>query len=248
MQNTDEQLKKRFRELADRAEIRRSVTYSDFLTLDEQSILNSSGIKTPFVLYGGYPSAERRVACFNCNYENSAGEESPVRCVRIKPVAPKFADELSHRDFLGTLMGLGIRRETVGDIIIYENTGYVYCLPKIAEYISQNVDRVKHTSVKCEAVDSPPADSTALPEKQMIIVPSERLDAIVAAVYKLSRASSQTLFQEGRVFINGRQTNNTSYLARENDIVSVRGFGRFIFCGTAGKTKKERLKVNVRIF
>lgn len=246
MTDENEKMKKRFFELADRAATRRATVCSDFLTLDEQNLLHNLSFSVPLTLDGGFDCAERRVACFGEPFENE--HTSAISCIEIKPVAPKFADTLSHRDFLGTLMGLGIKRETIGDIIIYENTGYVFCLEKIAGYIVENVDRIKHTSVKSLIVQSPPVQSVAQPTEQIIIVASERLDALVAAVYKLSRSSAQELFEQQKIFINGKMTVNSSYSAKDDDIISVRGVGRFIFCGTAGETKKSRLKIKVRIF
>lgn len=248
MQTNEDQLKKRFAELANRSELQCRPVFSDFLTVDEQSFLLHTFHPDNVVLYGGHPAAERKAACFGCRDTAQAEALCPIRCIRIFPIAPKFADTLSHRDFLGTLMGLGIRRETVGDIVLHENCGYIFCLEKIAAYILENTDRVRHTSVKCELAASLPESSMALPEPQTIIVASERLDALVAAVYKLSRASAQALFIQNRVFINGSQTKNSAYTAKENDIISVRGFGRFIFCTVCGETKKSRLKVSVQIF
>lgn len=248
MENDEAQLKKRFQELSYRASLRSCTVYSDFLTLDEQSVLKETRLDSPFCLYGGYDFAERKIACFGNENDCEKTFSYDGVWVKIYPVSPKFAEDLSHRDFLGTLMGLGIRRETLGDIILDENCGYIFCESKIAQYIVENVDRVRHTVVKCAAVDSAPESGTELPEKQMVIVASERLDAIVAAVYKLSRAQSQQLFMQKMVFVNGKMTVNSSYLPKNGEIISVRHHGRFIFCEVSGETKKSRLKVNVRIF
>lgn len=243
-----EKLKKRFLELSDRADNQRRIIFSDFLNLDEQNILNSVFYRVPVKLLGGYDTAERRIACFGSNDEEEIKYELPISIIKISPVAPKFADKLSHRDFLGALMGLGIKRETLGDIIIYENIGYVFCLDKMADYIIQNVDSIRHTTVKCSIVDAPPVESISLPDEQTITVSSTRIDVIVANIYKLSRSAVIPLFVQGKVFVNGKQITNSSYQLNDGDIVSVRGYGRFIFCEALGETKKQRLKIGVRIF
>ena len=163
-------------------------------------------------------------------------------------MSKKFADSLTHRDFLGTLMGLGIKRETVGDILIDNNCGYVFCEKKVARFIIENLDRVKHTTVRCEDVLSPPESIGALPEEQTVTVPSLRLDAVVAAVYKMSRSDSQALFMQKLIFVNGKMTVNSSYIPKDGEIISVRHKGRFVFCGKIGETKKQRLKISVRVF
>ena len=168
--------------------------------------------------------------------------------MKISPVAKKFADELTHRDFLGTLMGLGIKRETIGDILTDDNCGYVFCEKKVARFIIENLDRVKHTTVRCEITLSPPDSVGALPKEQTVTVPSLRLDAMVAAVYKISRSESQQLFMQKLIFVNGKMTVNSSYILKADEIISVRHKGRFVFCGKIGETKKQRLKISVRVF
>lgn len=243
-----ELLKKRFTELSDRAKSRWKTVYSDFLNLEQQNILNSIYYSTGVRLFGGYEGAERKIACFGNDDEETVISGPPIACIEISPLARKFADKLSHRDFLGALMSLGIKRETLGDIIVYDNNGYVFCLDKISRYIIDNLNSIKHTSVKCAQVSSPPSECVSLPDEESIIAASLRIDALIAAVFKLSRSKVTPLFVQGKVFVSGKQIANSSHNLNEGDIVSVRGFGRFIFCGTSGKTKKDRLKINVRIF
>lgn len=98
------------------------------------------------------------------------------------PLSQKFADKLLHRDFLGSLMGLGIKRSVLGDIVVKNNTGYIFCLDSIADYVVQNLDKVRHTCVKCRVVQNLPAGAVAEPEEKEIIVASLRLDVLAAAV------------------------------------------------------------------
>lgn len=126
LDNDENKLKKRFAELSLRAVEQRRTVSSDFLTLDEQSTLASAQLFSRVYLYGGYPLAERRAALFGEKSEEEKAAECDFVWVKISPVAKKFADELTHRDFLGTLMGLGIKRETIGDILTDDNCGYVF--------------------------------------------------------------------------------------------------------------------------
>lgn len=249
MQDTNTILINRFSELSSKGSLQRRAVYSDFLTIDEQNVLlNCKTIKNAF-LWGGVDTAERKLACFSYD----ASEEKiklgcPAVWVKIEPVSKKFADALSHRDFLGTLMGLGIRRETFGDIIISGNCGYVFCLKKIAEYITENLDRIRRTSVKCKISELPFEISNYRPSEEIIIVSSVRIDAVIASVFKLSRADSQTLFMQNKVYINGKNTNNSSLQLSGGEIVSVRGLGRFMYYEAVGETKKSRLKIKIGVY
>lgn len=238
-------IEKRFSELANRADERCYTTFSDFLNMEEESVLSALKFNTNYKLFGGYDMAERCIAAFgdNCEYA-----EFPISVIKIEPVAPRFADKLSHRDFLGSLMGLGIKREVLGDIVISNNIGWLFCLDTIAEYIADNLDKVKHTSVKCSVVDALPPNALSKPEEKQFIVASERLDAIAAAAYNLSRNSVKELFTSRRIYVNSRLCENFSYTLKENDIISVRGFGRIAYGGVLGKTKKSRLIINVRVY
>jgi len=248
MQNDELKLKNRFEELASRTSDRGYYSYSEFLTSAEQDTLCRLHLTVPFTLEGGYPAAERKVAVFGsqdlCGYE----EPTPICSLSIVPTSPKFADELNHRDFLGSLMGLGIRREILGDIIISENRGFLFCLDSIADYIIESLTQVKHTTVLVSRIETPPLSATQLPEATALIVASERLDAVIAAVYKLSRSESQHLFEQKKVFVNSRTEESLSFTLDAGDMVSVRGFGRFIYEGTEKETRKGRLRINVLIF
>lgn len=235
--------KKRFNELYERAYERGYAVFTDFLNLDEQSILE--GEYLPCVKFGGYDNAERLVAGFG---ENISLEAFPISLVRIMPSSPKFADRLSHRDFLGALMNLGIKRELLGDIVIHENTAYLFCLESISQYICDTLDRVRHTTVKCTVIDALPENAVEPPRESEINVSSQRVDVLVAAVYKLSRKNCSLLFHSDKVFINSRLCQNPSHQVAEGDIISVRGYGRFQLCSQLRTTKKNREVLGVRIY
>lgn len=243
---TDKQ--KRFEDLAGRSSERGYCVYSDFLGISEISELFACRFSVPVNLWGGYEGAERNVACFGDREYFTDNTDYPIKCILIEPVNQKFADDLTHRDFLGSLMGLGIRREVLGDIIISENCGYLFCLDTIADYIIENLTQVKHTTVECRLTNEIPQDALPQPENIELIVSSERLDVIVSAVYKLSRSKVLPYFEHERVFVNGKAETRASVVADIDDKISVRGFGRFIYNGVLRHTKKDRLVISVDIF
>ncbi|HHT16540.1 MAG TPA: hypothetical protein GXZ77_02310 [Papillibacter sp.] len=246
----EELLKKRLMELASRAFGQGRYTFSEFMTPAEQSALLSMRFDagTPFRLEGGYPDAERCVALFGnedlCGYET----EPPVSCVYVKPRGAKFDRPIEHRDVLGALMGLGVRRSVLGDIVLREDGAFVFCLDTIAPFLAETLTEAGRVPVTAEVLEEPPQLEAAEPEEMRVNVASERLDALVAAVWHLSRADSQELFSRQKVFVNGRVTENVSAEPQVGDIVSVRGYGRFVFRGVSGQSRKGRLFVTVGVY
>lgn len=250
---TDKELqqeKKRFLELADRAERQNLYTFTGFLSLAQQDVLWQAAKEAgAFVsLDGGIAHAERRMARFGNPEEFGYEEPFPIRCLLVEPVQEKFADTFTHRDFLGAIMNLGIDRSTVGDILIDRKSAYVFCTETMAPWLTENLTQVRHTSVRVKAVE----EAACLPERKFLSkeeqVASLRCDGIVAAVWNLSRSRSQTLISQRKVFVNGRQQENGSALLKAEDVVSVRGMGKFIFRGEKHTTRKGKLVVGIDLF
>lgn len=243
------QLQKRFEELAARADGRGRYTYTQFLTLAEQDVLQkqSRQLATTFQWMGGYDTAERRLACFGREEHLGYPPTCPICCLAIAPANKKFAGELGHRDFLGSLMGLGIERRLLGDIQIVDGTGYLFCLEEIAPYICDNLVSVGRTTVHCEVCE-PPQQLSEPPEPTEVVVASERLDALIAAVWRLSRSEAQELLEKGLVYIDGSLVESPAHTLKEGDLISVRHQGRFRYEGALRETKKGRLRVSVRIY
>lgn len=245
MENELELTKKRLAELARRAERRGEAAASDFLTPAGQLAAQQLRLG-PLVFDGGYPGAERRCAVFlpweDCEWT------SRVACLEIRPSSEKFAEELTHRDYLGALMSLGLSRDTMGDIVIQGKRAYLFCLDSVAPYISGQLSEVRRTSVRaapCDAASVAPAEQ---PKETSVTVQSARLDALVAAVYRLSRSEAQRLFERELVLVNSLPPRSPGLPAREGDVVSVRGHGRFVFLGEAGETRKGRIRAAVRVY
>ena len=257
----------RIKDLANRAYQNGFVTHTDFLSVSEiatfHQILKGEGVSSKsshycgavYLLYGGYDEAERAMVCFLPDYLDketflSMQEQQPevLCCVRIVPVNARFSDELSHRDYLGSLMNLGIERDQIGDILTGEEKAYVFTTMDVAEIVCSELVRIKHTSVKANKVS--PSECDIRPKFQEISgsVASERIDAIVAFVYHLSRSDAQRLIESESVFIDGRTAYSGGYDLKKGARVSVRGHGKFIYEGPSGTTRKGRLFVTVKLF
>lgn len=162
-ESEDRLLKKRFSELAARADSQGYWTQTAFLSPAEQALLLTLRLPFPPVLDGGYLYAERRIAAFGSEALFGVPYASPVVCLCMEPLSHRFADELTHRDFLGSLMGLGLEREVFGDILLQGNTGYVFCLDAMAPFIQENLTQVKRTSIRCFPA-MPPSQAFQLPD------------------------------------------------------------------------------------
>lgn len=244
-------LKKRFLELSEKADNGGYFTFTDFLGLPEQSAFAEIIPKLKgkrYTKFGGVEGAERIVIRFGDAEEFGYELPYPIKCIKVEPLSQKFADKLTHRDFLGALLNLGIERSTLGDIIISDNVGYVFVLEDIAEFITGELSRVKRTDVKSQIVTELPDANLYKTEIKRIQISSERIDAIVAKTYCISREESLNLFKRKLVYVNGRLCENNSYTPKENEKISVRGYGRFIYKGYDGLSKKGKLNAITEIY
>ncbi len=237
-------LAKRLVDLSRQADQKGIVTYSDFLNLNEQNIFHSllSELYTGYEQSGGYEHAERQMIAFLPD-ALVFPVDYPMVCCRIAPVNRKFAEELSHRDVLGSLMSLGIERGKLGDILVKDNLIYVFCHRTISRFLMEELTRIRHTNVTICLTELGETDIHPNMELCECIVTSNRLDGVLASVYRVSRSLAAELIKKGCVFINGKETASSSYSCRPGEIISVRGYGRFQFLDVSGETKKGRLKV-----
>ena len=243
-------LKKRFIELGRRSE-QGYFTFTDFLGLAEQSCFNEikgelKGIS--YTAFGGAEGAERVMIRFGSPEELGYEEDFPIVTLKIAPKSEKFADKLTHRDFLGALMSLGIEREVLGDIVIRDNVGYLFAKEDIASYIADSLTKVKRTDMKVCVTDTLPEGELYRTERKTVQVSGERLDAIIAKVFSLSRDDAQSLFKKRLVFADGRQIDSPSYTPKENEKISVRGHGRFIYVGEQSLSRKGKKNVEVLLY
>ena len=225
-----------------------------FLSLSEQMIyyrLKQDFLNPENYLDGGYEDAERAVAMFLPDYMDlSHARRETIAAISVRPPNRKFSEELSHRDYLGALMNLGIERSCIGDIMIdrKDGTGCIFCLKSISEVVISELTRIRHTSVNCHIMEE--GDKIPAPafEELKVNVASERTDAVIAAVFNISRQKAAALIDNEKVFISGREGVSQSKALKEGDRVSVRGVGKFIYSGVSGSSRKGRLFVNVSKF
>lgn len=247
----EERLKRRFVELSQRADRQGTYLYTGFLGLGEQAVFHQAAAQfkgVPWTLFGGHEACERVMARFGDAETMGYEETFPIVCLEVRPTAPKFAEKLGHRDYLGALLNVGIERDVLGDLFVSETAAYVYIQETMAPFVCENLDRVRHTAVCSRQVETAPAKALPRRKEQLVNAASERLDVVVAAVYRLSRSQSAELFGAGRVFVDGRLCENTSAQPKAGAIISVRGYGRFGYGGVAHTTKKGRFAVRVELY
>ncbi len=247
--NEQELCKKRLIDLSKQANRKGIVLFSDFLNLNELNIYHQCEklFETKTEAFGGVEFAERQIIAFIPDalyYEWTY----PIAVLEIAPSYPKFAEKLGHRDILGSLMNLGIDRGKVGDIIISDDKYYIICEESMASYFIENLDKIRHTVVKLREVSSEELTIQQKFEEKDGIITSNRLDSMMACVYKLSRSQALELLRAEKVFVNGKTMQNPSYHCKPDDIVSVRGYGRFVFVNESGETNKGRLKIRYKIY
>lgn len=237
----------RFLELSNKAYNRNIVTHSAFLNVFEldEFAKAKSRFSSNFILTGGLENAERKVAVF-FNNEEDLELNTIIACLKVSPVSFKFGEELAHKNYLGALMNLGIERNAIGDILVDGKDAYVMCLTSISEYIIDNLTSVNRTVVKVEVVGELPNTLKIKLQDVSLSAPSNRIDVIISKLYGVSRNVANEMFSDRNVFVNDKLCLNNSYSLKNDDIVSVRYYGRFCFVGEKQKTKKGNLIYLIR--
>ena len=221
--------------------------YSGFLSPAEQDDLLTSreAAGFPYFLDGGYENAERKILAAG-NEEEAGPPDLPVRVIAVRPKSDKYAEDLTHRDYLGAILGLGIERSLVGDIIVRDRRAWFFCLASAADMLASSLTQVRRTAVAAEitTADVPELQPRYAPVR--LNVASERLDAVISAFAGISRGQADKLFAAGKVFVNGLMTEDRSTRLKEGDVLSVRGTGKAVYDGIEYETKKKRYQVRLR--
>lgn len=242
-------LKARIQELAKASYNQNRYTFTPFLSPAELLIVDELASDFSYVdfdTFGGNDICERQMVRFGSARTLGYKEEYPIAILLIEPFIEKFAEELGHRDYLGALMNLGIKREILGDILIKEKKAYLFCEEEIADYIITNLDKVRHTSVRVSRISQDVPDLQKELQDMEILVSAPRFDAVVAAITKLSRKDSLELFREKKVVLNGRVCENNSMQLKENSVFSIRGYGKYIFIEGGNQTRKGRIYLHLQ--
>ena len=197
-----------------------------------------------FFLTGGYSGAERRIAVFPCSREEETNE--PISVLRLS-----FSEccRITHRDILGTLMSMGVKRDCIGDILPSDGSSDVLVLREIASYLQLNTDRIGKYRCRCEEI-SP--RSILIPEKKIRLirdtVASLRLDSIVSAAFDITREDASRLIKSGKVSLNGRETLRCADGVEPDSTISCRGYGKCRFVRCEGVSRKGRMRITLERF
>ena len=218
--------------------------YSRFLTpaeiaATERIFQNRQDVT--LLLDGGFKGAERQMAVFLQPDWGSFEREEAMAALRL---TYRKQDALSHRDILGALMALGIKRELLGDIEA-GNPGFLICTAQIAPYLLQNLDKAGRVGLKLSQIDfnELPARGVEL-EEWKDTVASLRLDAMAAAAFRLSRSEAMRAIEAGLVQVNHAEVLSGVKLLKEGDLLSMRGKGRVRLLETGGESRKGRTWVS----
>ena len=206
-------LKRRLIDTANKAYRQNIYTYTNFLSMSELDTYYRTLPELSFIhseAFGGSASCERQIVRFGSPDDFGFDEPYPIDCIKISPLLRKFADDLTHRDFLGAILNLGIERSLIGDILIRDNVGYLFCLSHISTFIMENLIKIKHTNVKCEPAAPDTDDFAPVLEDLELICASARIDAVTASITKLSRSKAVELFRTQKIFVNGKCMENNS--------------------------------------
>lgn len=243
-------LRKRLIELSQMAFHKGIVIFSDFLNLNELHILHTTPkdlFYTEYETFGGYEMSERQIAAFLPDALCCASGY-PITPLEILPTASKFAVGMSHRDYLGALVHLGIERSKIGDILVYEKSAVVFVKREMAAFITEQLTRIGRQSVRVKEQEEP--EETYLPSCQLLTgtVASVRLDTVLAVAYPLSRSKIVPLIEGGRTFVNGKMILSNGFHLKEGDVISVRQLGRIVYEGELSVTRKGRHLIQVKKF
>ena len=217
-----------------------------FLSPREQtlaaSLLNAAGIREGYRLDGGYEGAERKVLTFLPDW----AEEDPEALAFLRAAFRGADSVLTHRDILGSLMGQGIARERVGDILLSDHSADVVVSPSLAEFLLQNWDSAGRVRLDISPIDR---EALAIPQTRIKevrdTVSSLRLDAVAASAFSLSRGKAAELIAAGRVSLDHMPCEKPDKPVAEGAVLTVRGLGKARLAECGKVTKKGRIALRI---
>jgi len=235
---------------AERSRLRSTPEHTDFLSDTEQALLTDAlrlygGAQ--FVFCGGYEGAERRVCLFLPDWLEADTLSADANGVLTAVSADiSRAERLSHRDMLGALMGVGLTREKLGDILLTENTAQVIVLKSAAEILLSQWDGVGRFRI--EPREIPLEELVVRPPQVKEItdtVAALRLDSVLSAGFSLPRSRAGELIAAGRVAVDHRDCLKADKIVREGQTITCRGLGKCVLRSAGGLSKKGRIIVKI---
>lgn len=234
--------------IADMAELcdRRGIVFTHFLN-ERQAFLAESELKKlgieNYCFYGGTDNAERVMLCVFNEYNRPERSDFPFTCVTFKY---RKASALSHRDFLGSLTALNLKREAVGDILIGEGIAQVFVIDSVKKAIENDLRKIGSVGVEI-TVDT---DPFLIKERSYHEIKgtsaSMRLDCILSLSLGISRGKAAAVISSGTVEVNYKAVNSPAFNMKQGDIFSARGYGKFRVEEISGISKKGRLHIIVQ--
>lgn len=209
-----------------------------------QSIIGHQGDIT-MAYFGAFDEAERRRILIYPSYFEPVEEDYQITVFHLR-YPSKFV-QLEHPDVLGALLSLGLGREKFGDIRLDNSTAQFAIASEVEDYVRANLTSIGKVKVYVEALNS---TEMLLPNEEvwtdeMMTVSSMRLDTIIASVFNISRQKSAALINSRKVKVNFTIRENISFELHELDLLSIRGFGRFMIRAIEGRTKKDKIRINI---
>ena len=216
-------------------------SFSTFLDLRQKELFISqfnkfSGIRLDFSA-GFEGDTERVIACVYDEYDEVYPYEYPL-CILRSEI--RGEDKLTHRDFLGAIMNLMIKREYIGDIIVQDDVCYIACHTNMAPVITGELKKVRHSFVDFEYYDQPVTYTRQVSQQKSVTVASLRLDAVVSAMLNCSRNEGAGLIKQGLVSVNHLVAKHSDFEVMDKDVISIRGKGKFALSFSGGKSRKDR--------
>ena len=200
------------------------------------------------IFFGGYSGATRTFLGIFPYDMPISDSIFPIKVIQFKY---RRIDKLTHRDFLGAIMALGVTRDSIGDILVNDGEALVFAEQKIAEYIVGQISKIGSVGVNVRILDNLNQvnfDFTQNLEDKIYIVSSLRLDTITAAITGLSRDKTAQLILSGAVTLNYNINKNVSCNLKTGDLLSIRKTGKFIIGNILGETKKNRIKIIISVY
>lgn len=238
---------------AEQAQNRNIPAATDFLSPAQQAqaadLLRLAGFpEMGYTALGGYEGAERRLILFLPDWLEAEDTESqsPIRCLRA---VFRAEEKLTHRDFLGSLMGLGVVREKVGDILVGPDSADLIVLESVAEFLLGSWDSAGRAKLTVSAIEPENLHIPVVSCKEVRdTVSSLRLDAVAASGFRMARGRAAALIESGKVQLNWRECVKVDKLLTAGDTVSARGFGKFVLSEVGGVTKKGRTSIVLKVY
>lgn len=239
-------LVERAHEWAELAQMRHHPQLTPFLNPREQVIVRSVALSLPGVdvaFWGGFEQAERKRGLIFPDYYVPENEEYKLALLQIEG---RSKEALGHRELLGSILGLGLKREKIGDILVADQGGQVIVDEDIKDYICLHLTRVGKRTVQAVGVEwdklLPLQDEW---EERLVTVSSLRLDTVLANCVRLSRSKAYALIKGGKVQVNWKLEDSPDALLEEGDVLSVKGYGRFLVRDVEGQTRKGNLRLRL---